>query len=273
MSVTDRPTVPNDTCEHKVADHMHGTHACYVLDRCRCPDCSASNAAYERSRSLWLAGVKPHPYTDARPVRAHVKSLMDEGMGLKRIRDVSGVPSGVLWKLVYGKKVKGRQRPSKQVRRDTARKLLATHLDLAAGAKVPVVEARSIVDELIARGWTKTSIARHVHGPHAVALQVAQPHRTEITVGHLAILRQLLYRPVPDRIHGPTGRPYTPKPKRPPSDVDFTTPGVPIPTNAQPPTAVRSVPVPPPPSMAGKLTCRGCGRPLADHRITERCVA
>lgn len=229
MSATDRPTFLNAACEHKIADHMHGTHACYVLDQCRCADCSASNARYEQSRAVWLAGVKPHPYTDARPVRAHVKQLMDQGMGLKRIRAVSGVPQGVLWKLVYGKKVKGRQRPSKKVRRDTARKLLATRLELADGAKVPAAEARVIIGELVARGWTKTAIARHVHGPHAVSLQVALPHRSEITAGHLAVLRELLYLPTPARVHNPTGRIIQPKQKRPPRDVEFTTPGVRLP--------------------------------------------
>ena len=272
MSVSDRPTVPNEACAHKIAVHYHGTHVCYVQDRCRCADCSASNARYEQSRAVWLAGVKPHPYTDARPVRAHVKSLMDQGMGLKHIVKVSGVPQGVLWKLVYGKKVKGRKRPSKRVRRDTARKLLATRLELADGAKVPADEARLIIDELVARGWTKTAIARQVHHPDAVALQVALPHRPQVTAGHLATLRELLYEPVPARIASRTGRLYQPKPKRPSRDIEFTTPGVRIPTAVRPPdsdvTERASDPLP----MAGKLACNVCHRPLAEHSITERCA-
>jgi hypothetical protein len=269
MSATDGPTTVNEACEHKVADHMHGTHACYVLDRCRCADCSASNTRYENSRAVWLAGVKPHPLVDARPMRAHVRGLMAQGMGLKRIREVSGVPQGVLWKLVYGKKVKGRKRPSKKVRRATARKLLATRLELADGSKVPAVEARLIIDELRARGWTKTAIAKHVHGPHAVSLQVAQSHRSEVMAGTLAVLRELLYLPVPPRVHA-TGSTYQPKPKRPPRDVKFTTPGVRVPVGARSDTAPVTTPTPLP--MAGVLRCKICDRPLAEHALTERCA-
>lgn len=268
MSATDRPTIPNVDCDHKIADHVHGTHACYVLDQCRCTDCSAANARYERSRAVWLAGVKPHPYTNARPVKAHVKALMDQGMGLKRIAVVSGVPHGALWKLVYGKKTKGRKRPSKQVRRDTARKLLATRLDLAAGAKVPAGEAWEIVDELRARGWWNAAIARELVGPGAASLQLS---RQTVEAGNLARLRELLYEPVPLRLHQPTGRMYQPKPKRPPRDVDFTTPGVRVPAAV----AVDRAPLaraPEPLPMAGKLACKVCDRPLAEHSITERCA-
>lgn len=263
MSATDHPTTPNIACEHKEADHVHGTHACYVLDQCRCDDCRGANARYERGRALYLAGVKPHPYTDARPVRAHVRQLMDQGMGLKRIAEVSGVPHGALWKLVYGKKKKGRNRRSKKVRRDTARKLLSTRLDLADGAKVPAGEAWEIVDELLARGWWKAAIGRELAGPQALSLQLS---KDTVNVANLARLRELLYEPVPDRVHSPTGRRYQPKPSRPPRDIAFTTPGVPVPASARISEQVEGV------GMAGKLTCAICGRPYLDHSITERCA-
>lgn len=269
MNSYDQPTVPNEACEHKIANHMHGTHACFVCDRCHCDDCRAANARYERSRAVYLAGVKPHPYTDARPARTHVKNLMDQGMGLKRIAAVSGVPHGALWKLVYGKKVKGRKRRSKRITRVNARKLLATSLDLADGARVPAGEAWRIVDELQARGWTGAAIARELVGPQAVSLQLS---RNTVTVGHLARLRELLYEPVPSRIHAPTGRMYQPKPKRPPRDVEFTTPGVRIPTAVAPSETTVTQGAPEQIPMAGKLTCKVCARPLAEHSITERCA-
>jgi hypothetical protein len=255
MSATDRPTIVNVVCEHKIANHMHGTHACYVLDRCRCADCSASNTHYERSRTLWLAGVKPPPLVDARLVRSHVERLTAGGMGLKRIAEVSGVPHGALWKLIYGKS--GPKSRTKRVRRETARALMNTDLDLAPGARIPADEAWSIVDELVARGWTKAAIGRRVNSSEAKSLQLGHEY---VMVKHLATLRQLLYEPVPARQH-PRGSTYEPKASRPPRHVEFSTPGVPMPDDGR--------------GFAGTgvLSCQACNRSLADHSLTERCAA
>lgn len=255
MSATDRPTIPNDACEHKQTVHEHGSHACYVLDRCRCADCSAANTRYERSRTIWLARVKPHPLVDAEPVRAHVQALVDAGMGPKQIAAVSGVSHGALWKLRYGKN--GKKSRSKKVRRETAERLYAIELELADGARVPADEAWRIVNELVARGWTKAAIGRRTHGPDALSLQLGTD---QVTVGHLATLRTLLDAPVPARQH-PSGSWYQPK-GRPARKVAFTTPGVRLPGDA-----ALSV------LMAGKLECRACRRPFAEHSLMDRCAA
>lgn len=202
----------NATCEHPQTDHEHGTHACYVLDQCRCDFCREANAAYERSRAAWLSGVTPHPYVDADPAREIVRKLNRKGMGLKTIASESGVAHGTLWKLIYG--VPGRG-PSERVRRSTLSRLAAVlegiefdDYQLADGAKVPAREAWEIVDELVARGWSKAEIGRRITGPQAASLQMG---RRQVTVSTLRTLRELMCEPVPKRMHNPTGSYYIPQ--------------------------------------------------------------
>ncbi len=40
-------------CLHKIADHQHGTYACYTLDACRCAPCCEAVKAYEQNRVVW----------------------------------------------------------------------------------------------------------------------------------------------------------------------------------------------------------------------------
>ena len=82
----------------------HGTHACYVLDRCGCQPCRDASTAYERRRrhainrpdEVW------RPYVSAGPARRHLQRLAHAGVGLKQVAKVSGLGHGVLSKLVYG---------------------------------------------------------------------------------------------------------------------------------------------------------------------------
>lgn len=166
--------------------YPHGTHACYVLDGCRCDRCREACRTYERHRGRAQRSGQPVT-VDAGPVRAHVRSLMADGrgdnlgaVGLKQIAKVSGVAHGALWKLIYG--APDRAGPSKRVRRDTAERVLAvTRADMADGATVPAEGTWRRVDQMVAAGWAKAAIARHVHGPQAVALQLS---RRTVTAGN-----------------------------------------------------------------------------------------
>lgn len=250
MNPYDSPTVPNDTCEHPQAEHFHGTHACYVLDRCRCLPCSRSNARYERSRAKWLAGVVPHPLVEAEPARQKALELMDGGMSLKRIAKVSGVAQSSLGKLVYGIPTQGRP-PSKKVHRETAAKILDCPLDVADGARVDGREARRIVAELVKRGWWKAEISRRITGnPNAYALQRTNKSK-QVTAGTLRALRRLLTEPVPKRVHAPTGKMYDPSTGH-WGAVNPTTPGVPADDTLR---------------ARGELACTRCGEALATHPI------
>lgn len=150
-------------CNHKVANHQHGTRAAYVLDQCRCEPCTVASREAEAWRRRQRAYGRYDKYVDAGPVRDHVRELMAAGMGLKRIIAVTGIPSGTLWKLVYGKhKPDGSRSPSKRVTRETAEKILGTKPDLAAGAlssPEAADEARTRLRSLVALGWSMRNIA------------------------------------------------------------------------------------------------------------------
>ena len=189
-------------CLHKQAEHRCGTHARYVLDRCRCDQCRQANTAYEKRRSLWNGefAVLDHPYVDAEPVRVRVRELMAWGMGINRIGEVAQVAHGTLSKLLYG--IPGRP-PSRKVRRSTAEKLLGCPFDPAPGAKVvPASAARTVVAELLRRGWWHAEIARRVVAPEASSIQL-RPRRQIVTVARMKALTSLLHEtpPVP-----PAGR-------------------------------------------------------------------
>lgn len=150
-------------CLHKKAKHQHATHACYVLDRCRCLTCSAANATYESNRKRQAAYGRWAPFVDADTARRYVQALLAQGMGLKRIAVVSGVPHGALSRLIYGKRRDdGTRVPSARIRPQTEAKLLRTQVDLAPGARVPALGTIRRLQALVALGYSMNSLARRL---------------------------------------------------------------------------------------------------------------
>lgn len=82
--------------------------------------------------------------------------------------------------------------PSKKVRRATAEKLLAVTLaDMAEHATVPAGPTWERVDEMVAAGWAKAAIGRHVHGPNAKSLQLGA---RRVTVANARAVARLHHR-------------------------------------------------------------------------------
>lgn len=147
--------------------YEHGTHARYVINKCRCDDCRAANRAYENERARRIEPA----YVAAGPARQHVTELMAAGVGLKRIAQVARVPHGTLSKLIYGMPDRA---PSKRVRKATLDKILAvTPADAAPGAKVPAGPTWALVDEMVAAGVPKSRIAVEL-GQTGPALQLGR---------------------------------------------------------------------------------------------------
>jgi hypothetical protein len=143
-------------CHHKRANHQHGTYAAFTLDGCRCQPCSDAQHAYEQQRKRLHAYGRWDGWVDAEPVREHLRSLMAQGMGSKRIMLVGDLPSGSWTKLMYG----GDGRPiTKRIRRETAERLLALEVDIADGRYVSSLGATRRVQALIALGWSQARIA------------------------------------------------------------------------------------------------------------------
>lgn len=158
----------------------HGSKACYVFGPepggdsrkgCRCPECCASNAIYERDRARRLEPA----YVIADPAREHVAWLSAQGVGLKQVAKTSGVSQGSLWKLVYGKKrPDGRQEPSRRIRKSTLDAILAVQPSHGAqGSRVPAGPVWEMIDRLVTAGVPKARIAERC-GQRGPGLQLGR---------------------------------------------------------------------------------------------------
>lgn len=162
-----RATPGTVTHDGRPMKYAHDQRAAYVLDRCRCDGCRAATTKVQREMRHQIAPA----YVAADPARLHVRFLSEQGVGLKQIAKVSGVPQGTLWKLVYGKP--GGQ-PSKRVRKDTLDRILAVMpSDVAAGSKIDATATWVLLDEMIAAGVPKARIAEHL-GAKTRALQLSR---------------------------------------------------------------------------------------------------
>jgi transcription factor WhiB len=167
----------------------HG-RAKYVVERCRCDKCRAANTAYERDRARRIEPA----YVGASAARQHVEWLTSQGVGLKTIAKVAGLSHSALPKLMYGDK-KRKMPPSKRLRPATAQAILAvTPVDAAAGTKVPAGPTLGIVDQLVARGWTRRAIAEAIGQTRA--LQLGNDY---VTRRNADAIKALLDQPVPPR--------------------------------------------------------------------------
>lgn len=182
-------------CLHKIAEHQHGTHACYTLDACRCPPCAAAETVYERRRIRDRAYGR-EAFVDAAPARDHARALMAAGMGLKRIVVVSGVAQGTLWKLLYGKrKPDGTKTPSKRITRETETRLLAVEVNLstlAAGAPIDATGTHRRVQALVTIGWSLTKVGQLVDMDCGNFWSMMQ--RPRVTAGHARAIADLYER-------------------------------------------------------------------------------
>ena len=148
-------------CQHVRVRHEHGTRAAYVRDRCGCGPCTAANTAAERRRSTAIAYGTWNGLVDAAEVRAHVQSLREQGLSLKRIAQLSGVGQGTVNALVYGEPARGRP-PLTQVRPGTQRRLLTVRFQAAAvpaGRRVDATGTRRRLQALATLGWSVASLA------------------------------------------------------------------------------------------------------------------
>lgn len=154
-------------CTHKRTTHVHGTHACYVLDRCRCHPCSAANTAYERDRIRQQAYGRWNNMVDAEPAREHVRALQAQGMGLKQIVAATNgeFSQGAMTRLMYGRNKSETNRqdgPSRRIAKDHAEALLAVHATLhtlAGGAKIDGTGTRRRLQALVCLGWSQSRLA------------------------------------------------------------------------------------------------------------------
>lgn len=154
-------------CRCKRAVHVHGSRTTYVVHRCKCRPCTEANTVAARVRRRAQAFGRYDKFVDGDLVRAHLRKLMAQGMGWKRIARAAGVAPSTTHQIIYGKyphrpESPEHRPPRKKVRRDVAEKLLAVELDLADGAQVDATGTNRRLQALVAIGWSQAELCRRL---------------------------------------------------------------------------------------------------------------
>lgn len=154
-------------CDCPRAVHEHGSRTTYVVHRCRCAECTAANRVAARARSKAKAFGRYDKFVDGDQVRAHLRTLMAQGMGWKRIARAAGVACSTVYAILYGKHLDDPSHPEhrpprKQVQRDVAERLLAVELGLAGGVRVDATGTNRRLQALVAIGWPCSELARRL---------------------------------------------------------------------------------------------------------------
>lgn len=114
----------------------HGSRARYCRG-CRCGGCTEANRRGHAHRERMIVYGRWQPFADASRAREHVQALSAAGIGWRRAAELAGVSETSVSKLLYGGP--GGRPPTRRLRTETARKLLAVQPSLEAlGARAHV---------------------------------------------------------------------------------------------------------------------------------------
>lgn len=142
----------------------HG-YARYRLDGCRCYECGWARSEYDSRRDQAIRDGQWKPFIIVGPARRHIDQLRELGYGDRSIAALAGLNRKVVRDIRLGV----RHDPSRGnptltlIRTATAAAILAipcTLDELPDGAKVDAAPTWALIDDLIARGWTRTAIAQ-----------------------------------------------------------------------------------------------------------------
>lgn len=212
-ALVDRTPKP---CLHKFANHEHGTYACYVLDLCRCHPCSKSNRDYENDRHRQQVYGRWTHWVPAEPVRAHLRTLAEYGIGLKSVARLSGVSHGSLSKIMHGVYAPGPagrngagiviREPSSRILRTNAEAIYAikpipANLGPRESDHERTPTARLHIRALVALGWSMSELGRRLGKKYPTnfirAIQSDTAPLARITVDEIEALYAELSMTVP----------------------------------------------------------------------------
>lgn len=153
-------------CECKTVEHQHGTRDAYLTDKCRCTPCKeAHRAITNHNRRLVAYGRSTNHMVDAKPVRKHVKDLMQRGWGIDLIVSNTGAGRNTVSRLLYGEPAKNLPLPS-VIKADLNDKILAyaptgrrIRHEGTALESVDATGTKRRIQALIACGYSMTFIA------------------------------------------------------------------------------------------------------------------
>lgn len=161
-------------------------------DRCTCPTCRAEAAAYKRYVTRQVAYGRWQPMVDAGPVREHVRTQMAAGLGWMRIATLAGVAHTAVQGVLYGKPSVG-QLPSKRIRTETARRLLAVQAsmdNLAGMALVNATGTQRRIQAMVSVGWSQREIGARL-GIEGTNITRILNHETKVAVKMARRIRDL----------------------------------------------------------------------------------
>lgn len=142
----------------------HGTHARYVAGKCRCDRCREANRNYERERQVRLAQGITNKVISAAQARQHIHTLSKLGVGYKTLAAAAQVGKTIVQEVRLGQRLR--------IREETSRRILSvTEAALTGGARVDGGPTWKLLNELIAKGYTKAHLARWL-GSKTPALQI-----------------------------------------------------------------------------------------------------
>lgn len=142
------------------SERPHGTRAKYVAERCRCDECTAANRAYaralEREKRRVAYGIEAPKVRviDAGEARAHIEWLRSQGVGMRRISEVSGIAKSALTKMLVD---------GARAHVSTINAVLAVpKTAIANGSRVDASRAAALVADLRYLGFRRRHIAREM---------------------------------------------------------------------------------------------------------------
>ncbi|NYV73116.1 hypothetical protein [Streptomyces sp. UH6] len=177
-----------------MSDRPHG-YARYRLDGCRCYTCGYARSQYDENRTKAITAGTWQPYVDAAPVRTHIRSLQECGMGLRTIATLTGVERQRLQSITSGRPERGTG-PQSRIRPAAAEAILRvepTLENLAPGTKVHAAGTHRRMQALVLAGWPQHQLA--------VRLGMTDPNFSAMLRGsHVTARRALTVRSLYDAL-------------------------------------------------------------------------
>jgi transcriptional regulator with XRE-family HTH domain len=139
------------------------------------------------------------PYVDAGPAREHVEALGRAGIGWRRVAELAGVGNGSISRLLRGGP--GDRPPSRRIRPETERKILAVSPTLSALAGAALIDAtatRRRLQALVCCGYSQAALAARLGILRSNFHQITCDQVTAATARAVAALYDELWDVPPD---------------------------------------------------------------------------
>lgn len=148
------------TCDCKRVRHTHGDYVMYAIHKCRCDMCREEAISRARDRRKNQLYGRYH-LTDAEPARQHIRGLMAQGMGWKRVARAAGLSPSSVYPILWAQDTKSRKRPlRKQINKEMEAKILAVTIDLADHMVIDNLGSLRRLRALVAMGWSQNRLAK-----------------------------------------------------------------------------------------------------------------